>query len=125
MYQKISLWLLFSLLILSINAKAQQGIKFIEGNVSETNSDGQTIPLVGANVFWLGSLQGAVTDANGNFRIETLNNIKSLVISYVGYQNDTINVVDNSFIQVNLESSVSLGEVQVVHRRKSTELSMF
>lgn len=62
----------------------------IAGKVSETTSE---TPLVGANVILLNTQIGATTDRNGNFTISKVPpGSYQLRVSYLGYQNDTINV---------------------------------
>jgi outer membrane receptor protein involved in Fe transport len=46
-----------------------------------------------------------------------------LIISYVGYGNDTLHVEGPSEIEVEFSSALALGEVQVVHRVKPTSFS--
>ena len=87
-----------------------------------TTGDNNT-PLVGANVYWLGTTIGVATDENGHFRIDKTNDSDRLVVSYIGYQNDTIDVTGKETLDIQLKPSVSLEEVEVVHRKKSTEIS--
>ena len=101
----------------------QSDFNLIRGQVSETMADGTESPVYGANVYWLGTNLGTSTDDDGLFEIDRVDNTKRLVISFVGYTNDTIDVTDQSFIQVNLTTNVSLDEIQIVHRKKSTEIS--
>lgn len=46
------------------------------------------------------------------------------MVSFIGYQNDTIETAGKNFVEVILKSSVALDEVTVVHRRKATEISL-
>lgn len=54
--------------------------------------DGQ--PLVGASVYWAETTVGSSTGADGSFSIYRVRNYDRLVASYLGYQNDTIQLVD-------------------------------
>ena len=56
--------------------------------------DNQGEPVVAANVFWINTTNGTVTDENGAFTIEQPVGAKKLVVSFIGYENDTI-VVEN------------------------------
>ena len=41
----------------------------IKGRVMEETADGEE-PLAGANVYWVGTSKGAVTDGNGEFKLK-------------------------------------------------------
>lgn len=88
----------------------------------EATGDGDA-PLVGANVYWLGTTKGAVTDANGEFKIRW-NEVGRLVASFIGYQADTLDVdADETFVQFTLVSGEQLGEVSVAGRKQTTVMS--
>ncbi|CAN5423955.1 TonB-dependent receptor [soil metagenome] len=61
----------------------------IEGHVWESTEQDK-MPVFSANVYWLNSTIGTTTDANGYFSLEQLDTFSKLVISYIGYSNDTI-----------------------------------
>lgn len=85
----------------------------------ETNN-----PLPGANVYWLGTEVGEVTDFDGNFSISYKNSYKKLIVSYVGYTTDTIQVTNPSKqIKATLSSKSNLDEVTLVARKKATSRS--
>lgn len=102
---------------------AQQDQNHFRGKVSEGNENGSNIALVGANVYWLGTTIGATTDINGEFVIEQNKENSRLVISYIGYQNDTVNTEGKKWIDIYLKASVTLDEIKVVRRQKSTQIS--
>ncbi len=110
-------------LFLSFFVHAQQRIGNVKGTVTEKDDAGDILPLIGANVYWNGTVQGTVTDESGTFSIEKIDDTSILIISYIGYQNDTIDVADKNYIEVNLKASVSIDEVEIAYRRKSTEIS--
>ena len=87
----------------SISVYAQQ----ITGSVSDDNG----LPLPGASIVIQGTSDGTTTDFDGNFSIESSQG-SSLVISYVGYESQTI-VVGSSQINVQLVSDNALDEVVV------------
>ena len=61
----------------------------VSGAVYGDNTDN---PLPGANVYWLSSNKGAVTDINGMFSLDSDPASTKLVISYIGYISDTLSV---------------------------------
>ncbi|HEY0110458.1 MAG TPA: SusC/RagA family TonB-linked outer membrane protein [Fibrella sp.] len=93
----------------------------ITGKITGTNNE--AIP--GANVLVRGTAQGTSSDANGNFSINAGSGA-SLVISYIGYVSQTIEVGGRSVINVQLESEAqSLNELIVTAlgiRRESKTL---
>jgi len=107
------IWLL-GLLPFMINAQEN-----LTGVILDGSSDTEQ-GLPGANVVWLGSSTGAVTDLDGNFEIPYLPEYKKLVISYVGYTTDTLEVTSNTPIRFGLLPDQSLGVVVVEGRSQAT-----
>lgn len=97
---------------------------FIEGKVAEKISAKETEPLIGANVYWLNTNIGTTTDVEGAFSIEKSNTSNKLVISYVGFQADTIEVINNKKLSIELTRAITGPEVEVKSRKKSTEISI-
>ena len=63
--------------------------EMVEGVVLD--SDGaNALSLSGANVYWQDSQTGVVTDYDGKFSIPFLKEFNKLIISYVGYESDTL-----------------------------------
>ncbi len=102
----------------------QETDRTISGHVIYLDAEGKEEPLVGANVYWLNGNQGVVTDVHGSFSISRHPDYKSLVCSYVGFLADTIKGVESGVLKIELIPE-SLEEVRVVHRKKSTEISLF
>jgi outer membrane cobalamin receptor len=102
---------------------AQQDITYLKGIVTEKNQD-ETLPIIGANVYWSNTTVGTTTDANGNFKLTKLKSNKNLVISYVGYQSDTLFVTAQNYLEIDLKSSINLDEVTISYKRNSTELNL-
>ena len=96
------IFLLFPFLVISQN--------YINGKVF-----GENIPLVGANIQWINSNIGVATDSNGEFTIKKENiSEKKLVISFIGFINDTIEIsksVNN--IEINLKSENNLNTINL------------
>jgi outer membrane receptor for ferrienterochelin and colicins len=107
-YQKIILLKLITLLLLTgMTAQAQSALK---GKVAERDeSMNMDMPIVGANVYWSGTTNGVVTNSNGDFSIELPATLPAkLVVSFVGYQSDTLTIADNSFRKIVLKKSIDL-----------------
>ncbi len=87
---------------------------------------GESSPLVGANVIQLNTLNGTVTNTEGHFNLLLDKKApKKLVVSYVSYQSDTINLNKTGFghVHVTLDHLQNLDEVEVVSRKASSHLS--
>ncbi|QMU28264.1 SusC/RagA family TonB-linked outer membrane protein [Adhaeribacter radiodurans] len=81
----------------------------ITGKVTGAENEG----LPGVSIQVSGTNQGTVTDAEGNFTINAPGNA-TLVFSYIGYTNQTVNVNNRSIINVTLSSDTkALDEVVV------------
>lgn len=77
-----------------------------------TNPDGE--PLIGVNILVKGTSRGVVTDFEGQFSIEDIDEQAVLVFSYIGYQTQEVALNGRSFLNVVLqEDSQTLNEVVV------------
>ncbi len=85
--------------------------KSISGRVVSAEN-GQ--PLPGVNVVIDGTTTGTVTDANGNFSLQTTNQNQRLVFSFIGLQTQQVNATDKDNVDVELKNDVTqLSEVVV------------
>ncbi len=94
----------------------------ITGTITETVNT-KEVPLGGANVYWLDTSVGAVTDFDGNFEIAYKPEYKKMVISFVGYKTDTIWVNSSKRITHSLKSTADLDEVTVSARQMASSRS--
>ena len=85
--------------------------------------NGVDFPIEGANVFWLNTNQGTITKAAGEFNIQKIRDVKSLVISYIGFKTDTIDIDDKKFIThyLTFSDDNELDEVTVSKKRKTIQ----
>ena len=90
------------------------------GLVVEKNARGVDEPLPGANVLWLGTATGTSTGENGVFMIDRVEGASELVVSFVGYKTDTIEITNQTSIKVTLRSEQVLEEVVVNARKAAT-----
>ncbi|HBB48164.1 MAG TPA: TonB-dependent receptor, partial [Flavobacteriaceae bacterium] len=86
---------------------------------------GQNQPLFGANIYHLKSKTGTITDENGNFTLDVSILPTQLVLSYVGFKTDTLEVLSPSFISFGLTPENDLEQVVVKTRRSSQFISSF
>lgn len=87
-----------------------QQTRKVTGQVVDMNGD----PMIGVNLVEKGTTNGTVTDIDGNFSIN-VSSSATLVVSYIGYMPQEINVRNKSNIVVELkEDTQALDEVVVV-----------
>ena len=100
---------LVSLLLLIAGTLSAQTIK---GNVADNTGE----PIIGATVMEQGiSGNGTVTDIDGNFSLVLKGSSKKLTISYVGMKTQTVDVANQSNINVVLDDeATSLNDVVVI-----------
>jgi len=94
----------------------------LTGIVLESNGTNES-PLPGANVYWLGSSVGAITNEDGTFSIPYKFSYEKLVISYVGFKTDTISVTENRYIKHVLQPADELDTVTLTSRKNATSRS--
>lgn len=111
-----SCWLLLSwLLFLSSPVVAQT----VNGIVLE-KVNGQNTPLPGAAVYWPGTATGTTTDEQGRFALslptDSTGAATRIVVSYLGYEPDTVAVQNIPLITVYLQKTRTLNEVIITGR---------
>lgn len=77
-----------------------------------TDQDGE--PLIGVNIQVKGSDKGTSTDFDGRFVLEDISENAVIVVSYVGYQTQEVDVVGRSNIEIVLLSDAQLLDEIVV-----------
>ncbi len=96
---------------------------FIKGIVLQETNTGKLNPLFNASVYWLGTNTGVFTDSVGVFSISPNTNSSKLVISYVGYKSDTIDIASNNELKIFLASKKQLSEITVFSKQKTAYFS--
>ena len=93
----------------SLNAQAQK--IHVKGNLV----DGTGEPLIGATVKVKGNASvGAVTDFDGNFKIDVPSENSTLVFTYVGMKTKEVKIGKKREFKLSLEDDNAIGEVVVV-----------
>lgn len=98
--------------------------EIVTGVVLESDHKGNFHPLPNASVIWLGNGEGVVTDENGIFKIPTDSTIQRLVVSYIGYESDTISARPRADLKIILASGKHLQEVKVTAKQKASYISL-
>ena len=109
---------LLMVLLLFVTATYSQTI--INGVVK----DDQNNTLPGANIILKNSGQGTTSDVDGKFDIEVLSFPQTISISFVGFETKEVKIVDNTFLDITLAVSISIKEVEITSKVKTTEFSL-
>jgi len=97
----------------------------LDGIVYHMEEDQAKTPLPGANVYWAGTTTGTSTDADGKFRLSfTDQDDPVLVISFIGYKNDSINVLHGQEeLEIILSINNTLKEVVITNKASGSFIS--
>ena len=95
----------------------------ISGIVLEQSSADSEIVLPGANVYWMNTTEGVITNLDGEFTISNSGNYTNLIISYVGFKSDTINIDNQNFIKHYLKPESTLDAVNIKAISKTSSVS--
>lgn len=80
--------------------------------------------LIGASVHWLGTTIGVTTGNKGEFEISAKDiSNKKLIASYVGHSSDTIEIINQTFVEFKLQETKTLNEVVVQGQRDGVIIS--
>ena len=87
------------------------------------SEDSKDYPVMGATVKWINTDKGTISNENGDFKLERDSKTDLIVISYVGFQTDTLSVKDINNITHYMSYSEEnfLDEVTVSKRRNSAQ----
>ncbi len=95
----------------------------ITGMIMEANEKNEHIGLAGANVYWLNTTIGTVTDIDGKFTLKYSKDYSKLVISYVGFKTDTLTITEPKMVHHWLQPIDNLDAVTVTSRKQATSKS--
>lgn len=96
----------------------------ITGKVFE-NANNIKAPLFGANIYWLETTEGLISNDDGTFEIERHQGEDTLIVSFVGLGADTIAITNEKSIEIVLSNNSKLREYIVTSRVSSTTISSF
>lgn len=99
------------------NTQANNTPTVVKGVVMQESTKGKFEPLYNASIYWLGTTSGVVTDSLGVFTIDMHPTSQKLIISYVGYQPDTLNIIHANDLKIILASKGQLNEATVFSKQ--------
>jgi outer membrane receptor for ferrienterochelin and colicins len=97
----------------------------ISGMIMEANEKNEHIGLAGANVYWLDTAIGTVTDIEGMFTLAYKKEYTKLVVSYVGFTSDTLDITSPKMVHHWLRQTSNLDEITVKGKIKAKATSYF
>ncbi len=97
----------------------------VEGMVMESNTENKHIGLSGANVYWMDSQIGTITNEEGLFSIPYSKEYNKLIISYIGFESDTLTITEPKIVHHWLKPSNELDEVVVQKERDALQKTYF
>lgn len=91
----------------------------INGNVIDVSTN---MPLYGAQIYLDDSGKGTTSDTNGNFKLQTKNNLVKLRVNYLGYQDFALDTLIKHDATINIyliPTNLKLDEVKIEGTNKS------
>ncbi len=107
MVHRILAFIALALIICCNTVSAQSGDSFlVKGNIFgiiKTSTKTDTLALISANVYWINTDRGTVSNEDGSFQINSENiSDRRLIFSYVGFEKDTINIPGENSTKLNI-----------------------
>lgn len=88
---------------------AQDNARTITGKIV----DDENLPMAGVGVVVVGTLNGVISDENGNYKISASSD-QELQFSFLGYKTETLKVGDRAVINLTMKSDAQVMESSVV-----------
>ena len=105
-----------ALILLSVNLSLAQTIKGII-------KDGSGVPISGVNILEKGTANGTTSDFDGKYSISA-SPTGTLVFSYIGYNPVSVDIKNQTSINITMQEGVSLDEVVLVGSRSPKRTSV-
>ncbi len=118
----IKYWLNLILLLTTISAFPQQN--FLNGKILGEENGKASSSLPGAIIIWAGTQDVTLSDVEGKFQIPiTVKLPHVLVVSYVGYRTDSVEISAADRVVIRLYQNLELKSAEVIAKRQDTEIS--
>ncbi|MCF8298511.1 MAG: TonB-dependent receptor [Saprospiraceae bacterium] len=110
-------YLIILILLMQLAAAKELISQTIKGVVYELGENAKKQTLPGVNLYWAGTTSGAVSNSKGEFILKTIKENPKLVVSFVGYKNDTVLVAEGQKdMEIILSINNTLKEVVITNR---------
>ncbi|MEO6820621.1 MAG: TonB-dependent receptor [Ginsengibacter sp.] len=95
----------------------------VSGVVMSEDNKGNFTPLAGATILWAGQSKGSFADAHGVFSIPRVKTGSRLIISFSGYQSDSLEVKEPGQLQVILAANGQLKDIKITAKSRTTYIN--
>ncbi|MCH2034550.1 MAG: TonB-dependent receptor [Tenacibaculum sp.] len=95
----------------------------LKGMIMDRTNPKDNLGVFGANVYWLNTTIGTTTNEKGWFEIPYNKEYKKLVISFVGYKTDTVEVYNLKPLHHFLTEENTLDEIAIKAKKQATSRS--
>ncbi len=99
-----------------------QGQSVVKGKILYIENT-KEVPLLGVSVYWANTDIGTSTIDDGSFELAYKKTYKNLVISYLGFQSDTLKITSPTFVRHVLKEGEKLDAVIVKSEKKNLSTS--
>jgi len=114
------------LLVSSVAFAQKEDKTVVEGHVYELDSKGSVAVLPGANVHFPGTTIGVSTNSDGYFKLESLNHYKQIVVTFIGFEPDTIDIPKRKkLLNIVMKDGRILPGVEVLVEKGNYTISKF
>ena len=114
------------LLVSSVAFAQKEDKTIVEGHVYELDLKDSVAPLPGANIHFPGTTIGVSTDSDGYFKLESLNNYTQIVVTFIGFEPDTIAIPKRKkMLNIVLKDGSILPGVEVLVKKGNYTISKF
>ncbi|WP_339867175.1 TonB-dependent receptor [uncultured Algoriphagus sp.] len=107
-------------IILFIGCLLAPALLFAQSSIKGQVQSASKEPLIGASIKLLDKEQGSITDLDGNFYLENIVPADRLVVTYIGYEPDTLAPVFNQIMLITLQESGEALEGVTVRARSES-----
>ena len=95
----------------------------LKGMIMIKDYDNKIKGIEGVNVYWENTKIGASTNEKGWFTVPYKKEYTKLVISYVGFQTDTLTITSNKELHHTLKEEANLDEITIRQRKKASGIN--
>ena len=116
----------YTYILLFMFSWSVQSQQLLSGQIKIQEFESKTL-IEGANLFWLNTSIGTISDKTGSFKIPMTPISNQLVISYLGFKTDTLTITKpiRLFHTLLPDNNDALDEVRLTQRRKAMQKSYF
>lgn len=116
----------YTYILLFMFSWSVQSQQLLSGQIKIQEFESKTL-IEGANLFWLNTSIGTISDKTGSFKIPMTPKSNQLVISYLGFKTDTLTITKpiRLFHTLLPDNNDALDEVTLTQRRKAIQKSYF